>query len=711
MLAEAIVSDVLRAPRLADRIAAADPAYSRLRLASRAMLTLGLSGGVLAGITLVHAMPIATYGIAVVLSFISSLAVRDKTAREQIVTRLHAGWAASGAVFLASVLAPHPVTADIGFLCVIFGSVYIRRFGPRWFAVGMVAFLGYFIGDFLKALPQQIGWIVLAAAIALTTSHLVSSLLFPDDPEHDFRRAVRTIDHRINLILHNLLGLADRQAGQGSDVEPLREHLASLQSMVLMAEGFIPQGKRGALSLQGAAAELATALFDLQLAVERLVRSRHTCLPDPAMLRALLDENGSLLRQGPQVEATAESDAACEIAAHLLLRLRNARVRINDVLGTPPSAAFEEAEAAAAGDDNGLAAAGEGAEGAPADGDQNNGSPPWYSVPEPLQRPIQVTLACALALGAGWPISPDRWYWAVITAFIVFNNTRSRADTAIRALQRSAGTLGGLFAGTAVATLLHGHFMASGLTIAILFFAAFYFLQTSYGLMIFFITIAIALLYGLMGMFSPELLLVRLEETVVGGLAGALVAFTVFPVSTSTGVQGAIEGYMEALKDLVAAAQRAAHQEGKSGELLALSRVVDRRHGELATAVHPLSAPWNTVTRYGHVRRGLLPFIGVAHWGRVLAQTLVAQAPLHTAALMDFDALVREIEKEIVEARERGTDIFAPRGIRQPDPVTGAASSPLPSLGQEDAIQALDAIRDLMKQLCGPADVPGAGAR
>src|SRR6185437_9380801 len=108
--------------------------------------------------------------------------------------------------------------------------------------------------------------------------------------------------------------------------------------------------------------------------------------------------------------------------------------------------------------------------------------------------PIQVTLACAVAMAAGLVVSPSRWYWAVITAFIVFNNTKSRADTAFRALQRSLGTFAGLIGGTILATLLSGQPVIAAALMPVCFFLAFYYLQVSYSVMIFFITLALALL-------------------------------------------------------------------------------------------------------------------------------------------------------------------------------------------------------------------------
>ena len=467
-------------------------------------------------------LPIAAYGLAVVISFVGSMAVRDADGRGQALTRLFAGAAAVLSVFLASLLAPRPVIADLAFLAVIFGAVYIRKFGPRWFAVGMIAFMAYFMGDYLRPHPSDIGWLALAAALALIATHLSTAVLLRDDPERNFRRAVTTIDRRINLILRDLMQAAGDTAAPRASSDPLRAHLARLHDVVLMAEGFIPQGEDGTLAAEGPASELAVALFDLQLAVEQLVRARRDAPPPQPFLRAALAHDDRRLQQ-LCAEADRETDDAATAGVRLLMRVHRTRARLDAMLAAAPCAAFSRTGAARPSP----------AQPAPPP------APSAMAIPVSLQRPIQVTLACAIALGCGILLSPVRWYWAVITAFIVFNNTSSRADTAVRALQRSAGTFGGLIAGTVVATVVQGQTAVSIAVILLLFFFAFYFIQVSYGLMIFLITIALALLYGLMGMFTPELLLVRLEETMVGGLAGAAVAFLVFPTRASTGVNTA----------------------------------------------------------------------------------------------------------------------------------------------------------------------------
>ncbi len=61
-------------------------------------------------------------------------------------------------------------------------------------------------------------------------------------------------------------------------------------------------------------------------------------------------------------------------------------------------------------------------------------------------------------------------------------------------------------------------------------FVGFYAFQQAYGVMTFCITLMIALLYGLLGAFKPELLLLRLEETAAGAAIALLAAVIVLPL-------------------------------------------------------------------------------------------------------------------------------------------------------------------------------------
>ena len=45
-----------------------------------------------------------------------------------------------------------------------------------------------------------------------------------------------------------------------------------------------------------------------------------------------------------------------------------------------------------------------------------------------LKAAIQITLASGIAMVFGLMLSRERWFWAVLAAFLVFTNTRSQAE-------------------------------------------------------------------------------------------------------------------------------------------------------------------------------------------------------------------------------------------------------------------------------------------
>ena len=589
------------------------------------MLALGANVALLLGLSRLHALPFTAYGLAFVLSFNGSLAVKDKGATAQAVTRCYAGIGAFVAVSAATALSPWPVLADLAFLVVIFGAVYLRRFGLRWAAVGITAVMAYFMGNYTRPAFGDLPWLAVAIAISLAVTHVITTVVLRDDPAADFRRALGSLDQLIDVILEMLA------APTPLAWPKLQAQLNRMRDVVMMAEGLIPQGEGGGLAPRGAASDLAVALFDLQLGVERLVRASFTDRPSAASVEAV--------RRG----SNAVGDAT--LAGQLLVSMQRARAAIDAALQAGPFASPRATTAAR-----------------PAAPDAS-----WWKDPQ-LQIAIQVTLACGIAMAFGIATSPSRWYWAVITAFLVFNNTNSRADTAVRALQRSLGTMAGLVGGTILATLVHGQVVVTAVLMPVCFFLAFYYLQVSYSVMIFFITLALALLYGLTGSFSPELLVLRLEETVIGSAAGSLVAFLVFPVRTETGIIAALDKYLDALRDVIRAARARALAEAEPQHLLARSRLLDRAYSELAVAVRPIGGPWGAVTRFGQVRARLLLLSGITHWARVLARSLPAGVQLE-----------KDVARQVVDIADAlNSDIdgaagFAAHYFDRPDDIHMAA--------------------------------------
>jgi uncharacterized membrane protein YccC len=170
-----------------------------------------------------------------------------------------------------------------------------------------------------------------------------------------------------------------------------------------------------------------------------------------------------------------------------------------------------------------------------------------------IRQTIQVAVAATLAITAGTLISGHRWYWALIAAFIVSIGVGSSGEALIKGLQRLSGTLAGVLVGIGLAVLLSGHVMLSAALALLFVFLAFYAFQVAYGTMIFFITLMLALLFSMIGQFSPELLWLRLEETAVGSVIGILATTLVLPVRQSKAFADELHVFLDALGDAISA--------------------------------------------------------------------------------------------------------------------------------------------------------------
>ncbi|GAA3046891.1 FUSC family protein [Streptomyces glomeratus] len=141
---------------------APDPGLFRLRVSLRAVLGIGLAVTVCesAGLSLPASI---TGGLAALLALFT---VADPTVRGQAVTTALLPVAGLPVLALASALHTVPVVRDAVWLAVVFAGVYARRWGPRGNALGIFAFMTFFIAQFLRAVPDLLP--ELSAAVALS---------------------------------------------------------------------------------------------------------------------------------------------------------------------------------------------------------------------------------------------------------------------------------------------------------------------------------------------------------------------------------------------------------------------------------------------------------------------------------------------------------------------------------------------------------------
>ncbi|UPZ34482.1 FUSC family protein [Streptomyces sp. LRE541] len=148
---------------------APDPGLVRLRISLRAVLGIGLAVALseLAGLSLPASI---TGGLTALLALFT---VGDATVRGQAVTTALLPAVGFPVLALAAVLHAVPTVRDAVWLAVVLGGVYARRWGPRGHALGIFAFMTFFITQFLHAVPAQLPQLYAAMALSLAASSTV----------------------------------------------------------------------------------------------------------------------------------------------------------------------------------------------------------------------------------------------------------------------------------------------------------------------------------------------------------------------------------------------------------------------------------------------------------------------------------------------------------------------------------------------------------
>ena len=182
-------------------------------------------------------------------------------------------------------------------------------------------------------------------------------------------------------------------------------------------------------------------------------------------------------------------------------------------------------------------------------------------------------------------------------------------------------------------------------------FFAFYLATVAYFWLTFFVTVLLAMLYGLLGNFSAQVLEVRIAETAVGSLVGIASAYFVFSTKTRATFAEKVNDYLDHMERVIDTAVTAVLTAGDAGDLVADTRRMDNALKEAVTAGKPLQMGPLSELRHGvrRLMRGLQVANRSAH---ALARAGVtashagpppegADDALHQAAARAGDAITR----------------------------------------------------------------------
>lgn len=551
-----------------DRLVASDPELARLRQASRATLTALLSTAALHQLAQAVGQPTALALVGINTAIMGTVIVRDPTPRAQRITSALVPVAASATLIAGTLAAPLPWLRDGLFVAVAFVAALAGSLGPRGVALGVLGFLAYFFALFFHAslaqLPLMIAGIFVASAIA----YLVRYGVLRERPAALIRQRHEALRRRLAIVLA-LLARALAEGPTPRRVRAIRRELGEVnESALAIEEQLDVLGDR-----DPASAALRERVFALELAVAELVATVRALIACPAVpTDARLAVARALSDARPAVR-----DASIDVAVPRLLPL--ASLHIGDRDGERTALAVRDALAEL------LRAAGPAF--VPAEDGASRSSPAPPPTPRPaLRTAVQATIAAALALAAGQLVSSSRGAWAVLAAFMVFTRANTRGAMLVRAWQRVLGTALGVLIGLCVAHAVQGHTRVELAVVFACVFVAHYTLQFAYAAAVGAFTTLIAVLYSLLGRFTPDLLVLRIEETVIGAGIGAAVAALVLPARTRERVRGAMATALRSLAaylDAVVVARDPDHA-GRMSAARALDRSLREIRGDVQRA-------------------------------------------------------------------------------------------------------------------------------
>ena len=579
-----------------DRMVAADPGMLRLLMAARGTAAVSLASLVTLLAAPAMGAPAITAAQGIIFSVMAPFLMREATRQQRERTLVLLCAPAFAAAAATTLLRGEALVGDALFLVLVFACFLLQGRGPRAIGIGLMAVICCYVGLFLDlplaTLPAQL----VSIALAMPVTWLACFVLLPMRPGAQLRRTIQAVQGRAAAVLDAAGALRANGPAAG---RTLQRRLARLNEAALAADD--------QLAILDPAGSIPTRLrlLDLELAAARLA-----ALPTDATGEAL---------------ATRQ---AAQFVVHQR-RLRRSRWSARDLARAPAAAARSPLAAALADITRAASDLGQAGLGLQA-------SLLTAAVPAPAAPPAplawrfasRVTLASALAMAGGMAISPQRWFWAVISTYVVFLNTRSRGDTVFRGFQRVGGTLLGLVAGLLLAATFHGTGLIQTLLLFVALLGMYYFFLVSYTLAMFWVTVLLGQLYGLLGGNTDALLVLRLEETAVGAAAAILVAVFVLPLRTRDQVARSGSAVLGALADVVGACRAVLAGEPGAATITAL-RTVDRQLADLRLALLPLTLG-RLMLRRVELERPIPALLECVHWARLLA--IAAAEPDSAAA-------------------------------------------------------------------------------
>lgn len=654
-------------------MAGSDPGYNRLITAARTVagvaVVLGAEvlfvrltgalevGGGGTGLIQVaqqhHVVMVTAMLLGGMAAMVSGFSVSDPTPVGQVASMLVIPVPMVAGLAIGLSLGTHRFASLASFSVLMAFGGYCRRFGQRGLGVGLLLFIGDFIGFFLYGPLHfgSLGWLTAEIVLAVAVLVVMRLILFFPNRSKALRRSQRSYASRAARVATMALALFDSPDDRRR--RRLQRQLVRLNESALMIDAQL--GDPAALPPGSSALGLHQRLFDLELALTNIAH-----FAEAMSTMDLGEDRRAAVRQALEAVRAGHVEGAGAVAGRLLDGLRRSGAvyyrsegRNDDVVVFRFAASVEDFATALASWRDGLAATNPGAGGdrfeptyslssgwlpgsAQVSNDASLQPGPRRSdvrMPAHVRIALQMGVAVATATAVGDVVSSRRFYWAVLAAFIAFLGANNALEQIRKAGYRVLGTLIGIVAGSGVVSLVGGRSGWSLAAILVSLFFGIYLFRINYTFMVIAITIVVSQLYVQFDEFSHSLLLLRLYETAVGSVIAMLTVLLVVPLRSRRVLGVALAHQLGALATLVGDATARLSTPGASPPLHNDARAVDFAYQALLSTAQPLR--W---TALSHLEDKLGTAMAVAGGARNYGRNLVADVhdvPCLDARLLD----------------------------------------------------------------------------
>ena len=480
-------------------------------------------------------LPPAAIALAGLTALFATVAVPPQQRERELRDALIVAFVACGLIVVIGWL--RPLTGNFGLATqialpfVIFAAFALRGLGPTGLSAGMLLFLMF---SAVITLPYPSGaepWLASAALFGGVVAATIRRMLHPG--ASDAAMADRVA--RLRQIAADLIDIATARISGDRTARriDMGAAIAALRELQIAATG-IPDRETGKSTGLAPLGGTIVGLTRLILAVDSLAVAISALTPDDTLrgaghlgrMQRSLGRLRAMVLDGRATEAdrTQEithliEDAAQAVAAEAapdpetqarLLAVLAALHRVAESFETPPDTLtvrilpFDDPKAPRC---------------------EGRRLPPHLRLA--CQGFVGAALLTALGLGAGiyGHIDIDPHHWAALTLFIALQN--SVGASLLRVSDRLIGTLVGV-----ILAIGATHFLPGGVMVvlfAFCFVGVFVTTRIRYDIAAALITFLVIGILNMMSPMTPEAMLMRLTETILGAAVAGLVALTVFP--------------------------------------------------------------------------------------------------------------------------------------------------------------------------------------